>query len=162
MITETDPPRSVSLVEIDAGNWREAAAVTPIPSQERFVAPIAYYLCLCFYGPDWSPLGIAVDGRIVGHVMWAVDEADGSYWIGGLVVDAAHQRRGIGRAAVRALMDRFVATAPNGQVALSYEPENEAARALYAGLGFVETGELEGEEVVARRSWRTAPDLDPS
>lgn len=160
MIAEPDPPRSVSLVEIDAVNWREAAAVTPHPSQARFVAPVTYYLCLCFYGPDWSPLGIAVDGHVVGHVMWAVDEDDGSYWIGGLVVDAAHQRQGIGRAAVQALIDRFAATAPNGQVALSYEPANEPARALYAALGFVETGELEGEEVVARRSVGSTPASD--
>ena len=35
--------------------------------------------------------------------------------------------------------------------ALSYQPENTAARALYASLGFVETGEQEDDEVVARR-----------
>ncbi len=34
--------------------------------------------------------------------------------------------------------------------ALSYEPENTAAKALYADFGFVETGEMEGDEVVAR------------
>jgi RimJ/RimL family protein N-acetyltransferase len=34
-------------------------------------------------------------------------------------------------------------------VGISYEPENEAARKLYASLGFEETGEMVGEEVVA-------------
>ena len=32
---------------------------------------------------------------------------------------------------------------------LSYEPENETARRLYASYGFVETGEMDGEEVIA-------------
>jgi diamine N-acetyltransferase len=39
-------------------------------------------------------------------------------------------------------------------VALSYAPDNVAARRLYATLGFRETGEIEddGAEVVARRA----------
>ena len=39
-------------------------------------------------------------------------------------------------------------------MALSYSPENTAARELYASLGFVETGEQEDDEVVAR--WTAA------
>jgi diamine N-acetyltransferase len=34
--------------------------------------------------------------------------------------------------------------------ALSYEPDNTVARRLYASLGFIETGEQEGHELVAR------------
>jgi RimJ/RimL family protein N-acetyltransferase len=34
-------------------------------------------------------------------------------------------------------------------VGISYEQENESARRLYASLGFIETGEMLGEEVVA-------------
>jgi len=36
------------------------------------------------------------------------------------------------------------------QVALSYRPDNTVARGLYASAGFVETGEMEDDEVVAR------------
>ena len=32
---------------------------------------------------------------------------------------------------------------------LSYEPENKAAQDLYRSYGFVETGEKDGEEVIA-------------
>jgi diamine N-acetyltransferase len=35
-------------------------------------------------------------------------------------------------------------------VALSYAPENRVARDLYLGLGFVESGEVEDDEIVAR------------
>ena len=35
--------------------------------------------------------------------------------------------------------------------ALSYAPENTVARSLYASLGFAETGEVDDDEVVARR-----------
>jgi diamine N-acetyltransferase len=36
------------------------------------------------------------------------------------------------------------------QFALSYLPRNTHARQLYLSLGFVETGETEGDEIVAR------------
>jgi diamine N-acetyltransferase len=36
--------------------------------------------------------------------------------------------------------------------ALSYSPQNTVARALYQSLGFVETGEIEDGELVARLS----------
>ena len=46
----------------------------------------------------------------------------------------------------------FLAAQPGcREVALSYEPENTVARRLYASLGFVETGEQEEDELVARR-----------
>ena len=32
---------------------------------------------------------------------------------------------------------------------LSYETENEAARQLYRSFGFVETGQMDGEELIA-------------
>ena len=41
-----------------------------------------------------------------------------------------------------------VINCPN--VALSYSSDNTGARALYASLGFRQTGEMEDDEVVAR------------
>ena len=81
--------------------------------------------------------------------MHGVDPDDDSAWIGGLVIDRAHQRRGIGRAVVDLLVAR--AAAEGRASALSYEPANTVAKALYERAGFVETGEREGDEVVARR-----------
>ncbi len=81
--------------------------------------------------------------------MEAVDPADNSYWIGGLVIDAAAQGRGFGRATVEAMIARAHASS-RSSVALSYHPANGVARRLYASLGFVETGEAEGDEVVGR------------
>ena len=139
----------VRLIEVDATNWSVLAVVEPKPDQRDFVAPITRYLCLAHYGGEWHPLAIEVDGTIVGHVMWAVDEDDGSTWLGGLVVDAPHQGRGVGRATVAAFLDRFTEDGTTS-VALSYSPENEVARALYLSMEFIETGEMEDDEIVAR------------
>ena len=53
--------------------------------------------------------------------------------------------------AVRLALD-FMRTFPCGKAEycwLSYEPENETAKKLYASFGFEETGEMAGDEIVA-------------
>lgn len=142
---------SVSLVDVDASNWRDVTRVAPAEAQREYVAETAYYLCLCTYGDDWNPVAITVEGEVVGFAMWAVD-TDGSRWIGGLVVDEASQGQGVGAAAVEALIARLSAQDGCTGIALSYQPSNTRARELYQRLGFVETGEVDDDEVIARRS----------
>ena len=139
----------ITLEPVTAANWRACAALTVHPGQREFVNAVTYYLCLCNYGDTWQPLAAVRDGEVVGFCMWGIDD-DRSRWIGGVVVDAARQRTGIGRAMIGALLERLAADPDCPNVALSYSPDNAAARALYASLGFVETGELEDDEVVAR------------
>lgn len=139
----------ITLEPVTADNWRACAALTVQPEQQEFVNAVTYYLCLCRYGDLWQPLAVVSEGEVVGFCMWAVDD-DRSRWIGGVVVDAARQRTGIGRAMITALVEQLSAEPDCPNVALSYAPENTAARRLYASLGFVETGELEDGEIVAR------------
>lgn len=141
----------ITLEPVTADNWRACAALTVHPDQREFVNAVTYYLCLCHYGDTWQPLAAVRDGEVVGFCMWGIDD-DRSRWIGGVVVDAARQRTGIGKAMIGALVERLAADPDCPNVALSYQPENKAARALYASLGFVETGELEDDEIVARRT----------
>ena len=120
------------------------------PEQHRFVAPVEHYLELCDReGSPWRPFAVLDRGEVVGFVMHGVDPDDDTAWIGGLVIDRVHQRRGIGRAVVDLLVAR--AAADGRASALSYEPANTVAKTLYERAGFLETGEHEGDEVVARR-----------
>ncbi|HEY6565904.1 MAG TPA: N-acetyltransferase [Actinomycetota bacterium] len=140
----------IELAELNPERRRSCIALEVTPEQVRFVAPIPHYLGLCEEsGSPWRPLAVLCDGSVVGFVMHGVDPADDSAWIGGLVVDRASQRRGIGRAVIDLLVAR--ATAQGRSSALSYEPANVVAKALYAKAGFSETGEVDGDEVVARR-----------
>jgi diamine N-acetyltransferase len=147
-----DRSPEVVLEPVAASTWRAVADVEPRPDQARWVAPVTRYLCLCLYDGVWQPLALRVGGEVAGFVMWAFDEEEGSHWIGGLVVDAAHQGRGIGRGAVVALLGMFEGIGGYREAALSVGPDNDAARRLYASLGFVETGEESEGELVARRS----------
>ena len=143
---------SIELQPVTPANWRACAALSVTADQARFVAPATYYLCLCAYGDVWQPMAVLRDGVVVGFCMSGIDDDDGSAWIGGLLIDQSHQRTGVARATVSALIDRFAGEPGCPGMALSYAPDNAAARALYRSLGFVETGETvdDGAEVVAR------------
>ena len=74
-----------------------------------------------------------------------------NYFIWRLMIDKRYQKRGYGREAIKLALD-FIRTWPCGKAeycSLSYEPENEVARELYRSMGFIENGEMDGDEIVA-------------
>ena len=148
--SENDQTR-VELAPVTRDNWREVAGLEVAESQREFVADPSYYLALCSYGGLWRPLVVYLDKQVIGFLMWAVDEADGSCWLGGILIDQKYQRQGYGRQAIRMAISMLAKKHGYQKFALSYSPENPA-KFLYHKLGFMETGEWEDEEVVARLS----------
>jgi diamine N-acetyltransferase len=65
------------------------------------------------------------------------------------MVDEKYQGMGFGRSGMRKIIEVFRADERVKGVGISYKPKNEVARRLYASLGFFETGETVGEEVLA-------------
>ena len=133
--------------------------------QEGFVAGndisiIEAYIALTANGHAF-PFGVYADDTPVGFLMVGYDADDdwedapaiarGNYNLWRLMIDQGFQGRGYGREALRLAL-KFIRTYPCGPAEccwLSYEPENEAARRLYRSFGFAETGETDGEEVIA-------------
>jgi diamine N-acetyltransferase len=134
-------------------------------SQREFVASneisiIEAYTAITANGYAY-PFGI-YDGDIpVGFLMigfdkddyWedAPDVATGNYNLWRLMIDKNYQHKGYGRQAVKLALD-FIKTYPCGPAEycwLSYEPENQIAKELYASFGFTETGDMDGEEIIA-------------
>jgi len=66
-----------------------------------------------------------------------------------LMVDEKCQGQGYGRFGMDWMLEKFRQADRIRDVGISYEPDNEVGQKLYASLGFVETGELLGEEVLA-------------
>ncbi len=141
---------TIEVRPIDSANFRAALDLQVTHEQTAWVATTARYLALCGYGGLWHALGLYAEDEMVGFTMWALDDTDGSHWIGGLIIDRRQQRRGYGRAAVLAVVEWLRHEHAAAEVALSYHPANDVARHLYASLGFTETGEREGDELVAR------------
>jgi len=141
----------VTLRPVTRDNWRDIARLQVAEPQRKYVAEPCYYLALCCYGGDWLPLAVYLGERVIGFLMWSVDPADNSCWLGGILIDQSQQRRGYGRQAIQAAITKLAEERGYQHFALSYSPDNPA-RFLYHQLGFVETNEWEGDEVVARLS----------
>lgn len=137
---------SVSLYPVNRDTWRAVAQLKVAAAQYQFVAEPAYYLAMCCYEDLWQPLAISVDEQVIGFMMWAIDPADGSCWLGGILVDQRYQGQGYGRLAIQAAIAMLAAQHGHQNFALSYQPANQVARHLYQSLGFSETDEWEGDE----------------
>ena len=133
--------------------------------QESFVAPndisiIEAYTAITGNGYAF-PFGIYEGETPVGFLMIGFDADDcwedapsiarGNYNLWRLMIDKNYQKKGYGKEAVRLALE-FIKTFPCGKADfcwLSYEPENEIASRLYHSFGFVETGEMDGDEIIA-------------
>ena len=133
--------------------------------QESFVAPndisiIEAYTAITGNGYAF-PFGIYEGGTPVGFLMIGFDADDcwedapsiarGNYNLWRLMIDKNYQNKGYGKEAVRLALE-FIKTFPCGKADfcwLSYEPENEIASRLYHSFGFAETGEMDGDEIIA-------------
>ena len=77
--------------------------------------------------------------------------AKGNYNIWRLMIDKKFQGKGYGKEAIELALE-FINTFPCGTAKycwLSYESDNNVAQQLYKSVGFVETDERDGEEIVA-------------
>ncbi|WP_329540329.1 hypothetical protein [Streptomyces sp. NBC_01358] len=119
------PGRRVTLREVGDENWREVADIAPLDDQRSHApAMAARYLLLSMREDTWNSLAVHADDTVVGHVMWGLDDEDGSHWIGGMLIDGAEQGKGLGLG--RHLADVVLGTteAPTG----SYVDRTRAAR----------------------------------
>ena len=153
----------IQLRKIDSGNIWRIIALEVGDDQKNFVATNTESLleayCAITNGGVALPFGIYDGETPVGFVMigYGGDWEDApviareSYSVWRLMIDRRFQGRGYGKAALASALD-YIRTYPCGKAescCLSYEPENEAAKALYHSFGFRENGEMDGEEIVA-------------
>lgn len=142
----------VTLQPVDQSNWRAIANLKVFETQREFVSEPCSYLALCCYGQDWQPLAICLGDQVIVFMMWSTDPADGSCWLGGILIDRGMPRHGYGRQAVQAAITILNGKFGYRDFALSYQPANLIAKHLYSTLGFIETNEWEDDEIVARLS----------
>jgi diamine N-acetyltransferase len=146
-------PATVKLVDVTSENWHAVIRLKVHPQQENFVASNLYSLAEARIFPECVPLAIFSGDTLVGFIMYTSGDKDGEVWILRLMIDAAFQGKGYGRAAMQLLLHRLRALPGCRRVFLSYEPDNTNAERLYDNLGFQPTGEMEEDEKVACLKW---------
>lgn len=157
----------IELRPITRENFESCMSLTVHESQKHFVADNRTSLAQAYLAVSnhyCIPMPFALyDGETpVGFIMMAFDDAppedtpdepfqESIYEIWRLMIDARYQGRGYGRQALECAI-AYLRTKPCGEskkIVLSYEPENQIAKQLYAAVGFTETGLIYDGEAVA-------------
>lgn len=154
-------PRTCSLVELVEVTHDNLAAVCALEThrfQRRFVSPMDRSLAQALVPPEVAPGHLAIpwyraivaDGEVVGFAMVSdVSEAEPHPFLWRLLVDRRHQRRGVGVRAVTAVAQHFHRLG-HTSLMVSWVEGLGGPRRFYERLGFVPTGDLDGDEVIAR------------
>ena len=154
----------MELRKVTSENLFSIVKLTVNESQQNFVASNTESILEAYVtvtaGNVALPFGLYEDGKLVGFIMFGyggIGEEDepkiceGNYCIWRLMIDGRFQGRGLGKKAMEAALS-YIRTWPCGKAEycwLSYEPENTVAAGLYRSFGFVENGEMDGDEIVA-------------
>ena len=129
-------------------NFRRIVQMKLPPEQERFVAPNVYSLAQAWLYPEARPFALTDGDEVVGFMMLDWDEEGRSLGIWRFMIAPEHQRKGYGRQAMLEVIRMAKESGLFDSMDLDYHPDNQAARALYASVGFEENGEQEEGEIV--------------
>jgi len=147
----------VSVREVTGENWEAALALSVWPEQREFVPAVARSLAKCHIKPDgktYEPFAVYLADEMVGFYTLSYDPADSTKcYLGGFLIDRAHQRRGLGRAALAEYLDALARRFPAcEEVYLTVHSDNHAAEALYRRAGFERLGfQVDGENAMRLR-----------
>jgi diamine N-acetyltransferase len=144
----------VTLREITAETVRVVANLTVAEHQRRFVASNAMSLAQALFAPEAWYRAIYLADEPVGFVMLSdqtlldpVPERP-EVWVWRFMVDAKHQHLGVGRAAMRQVIEHVRTKRVVDALFLSFVPEDGGPEAFYRSFGFRPTGAIDDGEVV--------------
>ena len=144
----------VSLRPITAETVRAITSLSVSESQKGFVAPNAISLAQALFAPEAWYRAVYLGEEPVGFVMLE-DESlrspppdDPKIGVWRFMIDARFQGRGIGKAALLRVIEHARSKGPFKVLRLSYVPGPGCPEPFYLGLGFLHTGEVDGNEVI--------------
>ena len=133
-----------AVCKLDAGDGATQVALNAVSIAEA-----------SFYDEAWFR-AIYDDDALVGFVMLydptlAQNPDEPDFFLWRLMVDKAHQRKGLGHAAVNLLIDHVRTRPGANKLLVSHMSQADALGRFYGSLGFVYTGAEEGGEKVMAR-----------
>ncbi len=150
--------------EITNANIWKVCLLEPFENQKDFIAENMQSLAEAYAtrneGNNALPLAVYNDFDLIGFIMIGKGTVGNenesnlikeNYSLWRLMIDKKYQRKGLGKQTIDAAIN-LIRTFPFGEakkVWLSYEKENTRARDIYRKYGFVENGEMCGNEIIA-------------
>lgn len=140
---------TVELRPIDIDNYYRVLMLAPAPEQQGFLWTTGAALAEALMVPAMTAEAVYAGDDLVGMVAWgpyhpayAFKEPPepGSWSIEHLLIDAAFQGRGHGRALVEAVVAKLARQPGCRRIVLSVSRNNDRAIALYRRLGFRQDG----------------------
>jgi diamine N-acetyltransferase len=144
----------VELREITSETVRAVIKLAVDPGQAGFVAPNAVSLSQALFSDEAWYRAIYADDDMVGFVMLADETlkaeppAEPNIGLWRLMIDAKHQRRGIGREVMRQIVAHVRSRPGVHFFYTSYVDEPGGPGPFYLSLGFEPNGEIDDGEVV--------------
>lgn len=143
---------AVTLREVTKQNLREILRLKVGDSQERFVASNAVSIAQAHFDPDVAWFRAIYDNdQPVGFVMIDDNPAIPRYTLWRFMIDHRFQRKGLGRAAIEAVLAHVRGRPGASELYTSCVDAAGGPGPFYERLGFAYTGETdEGERVMVK------------
>ena len=138
--------KKVQIRKLNRFNWEEAVNLELHDSQKDFLPSNLYSIAQSKF-ENQEAMGIFVAEEMVGFLMFGIFGA--VYWLNRIMVDSAHQGKGIGSKAVE-LFVKMVASRPDcHEIRTSFVRQNAVAEYFFKQFGFRRIADgLEGEIVM--------------
>jgi diamine N-acetyltransferase len=130
----------VDLASVTRENVLSACALEVKAGQQAFVSANAVSLAEAYVRPEARPFVITSDGAAIGFVMLYVDDSVPVVALWRLMIDAQHQGRGYGAAAVERVIDHVRRLRLVDELLVGALPGERGPTRFYERLGFEPTG----------------------
>ena len=129
----------VRLEPVTFTNWKACIALKLSPDQETFLPSNLYSIAESqFYEDSRSWAIYNEEDQLVGYALFGRDSFTNKWKIFRIMIDQSFQGKGYGESAMMKIIEQISKEAGGNAILICYQDANEAARRLYAKLGFVE------------------------
>lgn len=137
--------KMIFLCEVDMSNFEDISRLKVADEQKEFVGSADWILALAYADRKQNAhvMAILLDQTPIGLIMTSEFVTPGGpdfYYLPQMFIDAAYQRCGYGRQALKLMIDRLSAERHYESLRLDVHTADIAAIGLYRSLGFSETG----------------------
>jgi diamine N-acetyltransferase len=141
-------PFPVTLREITKDTVRSVIKLDVADRQKGFVAPNSVSIAQAHFEPKGWFRAVYAGEDPVGFVMVYEDPDKPEYYLWRFMIDHHHQGNGYGRRALELVIERVRGLPSATRLLTSYVPGEGSPGDFYHRMGFVDTGDVEGDELV--------------